>query len=85
MFQLLMLQISRCFNECNFRCLSAVPRLFTPDIASFYEDYYKGKGVNIIKGTSVTAFEKDDQGNVNLSPVMHSPSMGKNIIMQASL
>lgn len=47
-------------------CLFAVPRLFTPEIASFYEKYYKGKGVNIIKGTSVTAFEKDDQGNVSI-------------------
>ena len=43
-----------------------MPRLFTPEIAAFYEEYYKAKGVNIIKGTTVTAFEKDDQGNVSL-------------------
>jgi monodehydroascorbate reductase (NADH) len=42
-----------------------VPRLFTPELASFYEGYYQGKGVNIIKGTSVTAFEKDGQGHVS--------------------
>jgi len=53
------------------RACFAVPRLFTPEIASFYESYYKGKGVNIIKGTSVTAFEKDDQGNVSFPPIMH--------------
>jgi NADPH-dependent 2,4-dienoyl-CoA reductase/sulfur reductase-like enzyme len=42
----------------------AVPRLFTPELASFYEGYYEGKGVTIIKGTSVTAFEKDAEGHV---------------------
>lgn len=41
-----------------------MPRLFTPELASFYEGYYEGKGVTIIKGTSVTAFEKDDEGHV---------------------
>jgi monodehydroascorbate reductase (NADH) len=44
---------------------SFMPRLFTPELASFYEGYYQGKGVNIIKGTSVTAFEKDGQGHVS--------------------
>lgn len=42
-----------------------MPRLFTPELASFYEGYYEGKGVTIIKGTSVTAFEKDDEGHVS--------------------
>jgi monodehydroascorbate reductase (NADH) len=42
-----------------------MPRLFTPELASFYEGYYEGKGVTIIKGTSVTAFEKDDNGHVS--------------------
>ncbi|XP_024396712.1 monodehydroascorbate reductase, seedling isozyme [Physcomitrium patens] len=42
-----------------------MPRLFTPELASFYEGYYENKGVNIIKGTSVTAFEKDDNGHVS--------------------
>jgi monodehydroascorbate reductase (NADH) len=42
-----------------------MPRLFTPELASFYESYYENKGVNIIKGTSVTAFEKDDNGHVS--------------------
>lgn len=56
------LHILLCLSE--LASLLAVPRLFTPEIASFYESYYKNKGINIIKGTSVTAFEKDDQGNV---------------------
>jgi monodehydroascorbate reductase (NADH) len=42
-----------------------MPRLFTPELASFYEGYYEGKGVTIIKGTSVTAFEKDAEGHVS--------------------
>lgn len=51
------------FSEFVF--FLAVPRLFTPDIAAFYEGYYEGKGVSIIKGTTVTAFEKNDQGYVS--------------------
>ncbi|KAK9833441.1 hypothetical protein WJX81_005619 [Elliptochloris bilobata] len=32
-------------------------RLFTPEIASFYEKFYEDKGIKFIKGTTVTAFE----------------------------
>ncbi|KAG0478655.1 hypothetical protein HPP92_013374 [Vanilla planifolia] len=35
-----------------------MPRLFTAEIASFYEAYYTNKGVNIIKGT-VVGFDTD--------------------------
>uniref|UniRef100_A0A7I4AYM5 monodehydroascorbate reductase (NADH) n=1 Tax=Physcomitrium patens TaxID=3218 RepID=A0A7I4AYM5_PHYPA len=55
-------------NLADFKTAGAdakVPRLFTPELASFYEGYYENKGVNIIKGTSVTAFEKDDNGHVS--------------------
>ncbi|PWA52103.1 FAD/NAD-linked reductase, dimerization domain, FAD/NAD(P)-binding domain protein [Artemisia annua] len=31
-------------------------RLFTPKIASYYEDFYKSKGVNFIKGTALSSF-----------------------------
>ena len=41
-----------------------VPRLFTPKIASFYEDYYKGKGVEFVKGTVLTSFDMDSNGKV---------------------
>lgn len=39
-------------------------RLFTPEIAAFYEDYYKSKGVQFIKGTVMSSFEIDSQGKV---------------------
>lgn len=42
-----------------------VPRLFTADIAAFYEGYYANKGVKIIKGTVATGFTADSNGEVN--------------------
>ena len=41
-----------------------VARLFTPKIATFYEDYYMGKGVKFIKGTVLTSFEFDSDKKV---------------------
>ncbi|KAJ6850719.1 monodehydroascorbate reductase-like [Iris pallida] len=41
-----------------------MPRLFTPDIASFYEGYYANKGVKIIKGTVAVGFDSDTNGDV---------------------
>lgn len=41
-----------------------VPRLFTPKIASFYEDYYKSKGVEFVKGTVLSSFDMDSDGKV---------------------
>ncbi|KAJ6824654.1 monodehydroascorbate reductase-like [Iris pallida] len=41
-----------------------MPRLFTPDIASFYEGYYANKGVKIIKGTVAVGFDSDANGDV---------------------
>lgn len=41
-----------------------VPRLFTPKIASFYEDYYKSKGVEFVKGTVLSSFDMDSNGKV---------------------
>ncbi|XP_022989902.1 monodehydroascorbate reductase 4, peroxisomal-like isoform X1 [Cucurbita maxima] len=41
-----------------------MPRLFTPKIASFYEDYYKAKGVEFVKGTVLTSFDMDSNGKV---------------------
>ena len=43
----------------------AVPRLFTTDIAAFYDGYYKGKSVDIIKGIVATGFGTDEHGNVS--------------------
>ncbi|XP_042498374.1 monodehydroascorbate reductase 4, peroxisomal [Macadamia integrifolia] len=39
-------------------------RLFTPKIASYYEDFYKRKGVTFLKGTVLSSFEHDSSGKV---------------------
>ncbi|KAL1822531.1 hypothetical protein ACET3Z_009309 [Daucus carota] len=41
-----------------------MPRLFTADIASFYEEYYTNKGVHIIKGTVAVGFNINDHREV---------------------
>ncbi|KAG9141218.1 hypothetical protein Leryth_001702 [Lithospermum erythrorhizon] len=41
-----------------------MPRLFTADIASFYEGYYANKGIGIIKGTVAVGFESNGNGEV---------------------
>ncbi|CAH9071706.1 unnamed protein product [Cuscuta epithymum] len=41
-----------------------MPRLFTAEIAAFYEEYYKNKGVKIIKGTVASGFVSDTNGEV---------------------
>ncbi|KAL5548002.1 hypothetical protein UlMin_003233 [Ulmus minor] len=41
-----------------------MPRLFTSEIAAFYEGYYAKKGIKIIKGTSATGFEARQNGEV---------------------
>lgn len=40
-------------------------RLFTPKIASYYEEYYKSKGVKFVKGTVLSSFDMDSNGKVN--------------------
>ena len=54
------------FFFLSFLFLCAVARLFTPKIASYYEDYYKSKGVTFIKGTVLSSFDIDSDGKVNL-------------------
>uniref|UniRef100_A0A7N0UAY2 monodehydroascorbate reductase (NADH) n=1 Tax=Kalanchoe fedtschenkoi TaxID=63787 RepID=A0A7N0UAY2_KALFE len=41
-----------------------MPRLFTAEIAAFYEGYYANKGVKIIKGTVAVGFDSDGSGAV---------------------
>lgn len=41
-----------------------MPRLFTSEIAAFYEGYYTKKGVSIIKGTVAVGFTTNDAGEV---------------------
>lgn len=40
--------------------LSAVPRLFTPEIASFYEGYYEAKGIKVFRGRLAAAIVQHD-------------------------
>ena len=46
-----------------------VPRLFTADIAAFYESYYTNKGVKIVKGTVAVGFDANDNGDVCTLPI----------------
>lgn len=41
-----------------------MPRLFTADIAAFYEGYYANKGIKIIKGTVAVGFGTNENGEV---------------------
>ncbi|KAJ4969978.1 hypothetical protein NE237_003077 [Protea cynaroides] len=41
-----------------------MPRLFTAEIAAFYEGYYARKGINIIKGTVAVGFDTHADGEV---------------------
>ncbi|XP_042477005.1 monodehydroascorbate reductase 3, cytosolic-like [Macadamia integrifolia] len=41
-----------------------MPRLFTSELAAFYEGYYAKKGVKIIKGTVAVGFDADASGEV---------------------
>ncbi|KAM1057405.1 hypothetical protein ACFX2A_031352 [Malus domestica] len=41
-----------------------MPRLFTKEIAAFYEGYYANKGVKIIKGTPAVSLDADTNGDV---------------------
>jgi monodehydroascorbate reductase (NADH) len=42
-----------------------VARLFTANIAEFYENYYKTRGVKFVKGNVLTSFEHDPSGKVD--------------------
>ncbi|CAA3026426.1 monodehydroascorbate reductase-like [Olea europaea var. sylvestris] len=41
-----------------------MPRLFTAELAGFYEGYYANKGIKIIKGTVATGFGTNENGEV---------------------
>jgi len=58
-----------------------MPRLFTPELASFYEGYYESKGVKIIKGTVVSAFEKDDDGHVSKVVLKDGRSLDSSLVV----
>ncbi len=52
---MILTQVTMVFPEKHF-----MERLFTPDIAAFYEKFYADKGVAIKPGNTVTAFEGVD-------------------------
>uniref|UniRef100_A0A0D6RA19 monodehydroascorbate reductase (NADH) n=1 Tax=Araucaria cunninghamii TaxID=56994 RepID=A0A0D6RA19_ARACU len=58
-----------------------MPRLFTADIASFYEGYYTGKGVQIIKGTVATGFGTDKDGNVKIVKLKDGTELEADIVV----
>ncbi|KAM7263276.1 hypothetical protein ACFE04_000959 [Oxalis oulophora] len=41
-----------------------MPRLFTSEIAAFYEGFYSNKGIEIIKGTVAVGFTANESGEV---------------------
>ncbi|CAI9780626.1 unnamed protein product [Fraxinus pennsylvanica] len=53
------LNVTMVFPEAH--CMA---RLFTPKIASYYEEFYKSRGVKFIKGTMLTSFDFNTDGKV---------------------
>ncbi|XP_058091821.1 monodehydroascorbate reductase 4, peroxisomal [Magnolia sinica] len=53
------IKVTMVFPEAH--CMA---RLFTPKIAEYYEEYYKSRGVEFIKGTVLSSFENDSDGKV---------------------
>ncbi|KAG6495788.1 hypothetical protein ZIOFF_043616 [Zingiber officinale] len=51
-------------SSVSRRQVILVPRLFTPEIASFYEGYYANKGIKIVKGTVAAGFDSNSIGDV---------------------
>ncbi|XP_057491191.1 monodehydroascorbate reductase 4, peroxisomal-like [Actinidia eriantha] len=47
-----------------FPAAHIMTRLFTPKIASYYEDFYTAKGVKFIKGTVLSSFDMNSDGKV---------------------
>lgn len=52
-----------------------MPRLFTAEIAAFYEGYYANKGIKIIKGTVAVGFTADASGEVTYCRCPNSPCL----------
>ncbi|GER41331.1 monodehydroascorbate reductase [Striga asiatica] len=53
------LNVTMVFPEAQ--CMA---RLFTPKIASYYEEFYQSKGVKFVKGTVLTSFDFSSDGKV---------------------
>lgn len=62
----LSLSHSDCFKDI---LASAVARLFTTKIATYYEEFYQSKGVKFVKGTVLASFDFNSDGKVSYSLV----------------
>ncbi|OWM79104.1 monodehydroascorbate reductase [Punica granatum] len=58
-----------------------MPRLFTADIAAFYEGYYANKGIKIIKGTVAVGFTADASGEVKEVKLKDGRVLEANIVV----
>lgn len=58
-----------------------MPRLFTAEIAAFYEGYYANKGVKIVKGTVATGFESDASGQVKMVKLKDGRELPADIVV----
>lgn len=58
-----------------------MPRLFTPELAAYYEDYYKAKGVAINKGTVAAGFITDDSGHVKSVQLKNGQELEADIVV----
>ncbi|KAK9170451.1 hypothetical protein Syun_002591 [Stephania yunnanensis] len=58
-----------------------MPRLFTPEIAAFYEGYYAKKGIKIIKGTVAVGFDSNSNGEVTSVKSKDGRSLDADIVV----
>lgn len=58
-----------------------MPRLFTAEIAAFYEGFYATKGVKIVKGTVATGFETDASGHVKVVKLKDGRELSADIVV----
>ncbi|XP_050382097.1 monodehydroascorbate reductase 4, peroxisomal [Argentina anserina] len=56
-------------------------RLFTPKIASYYEEFYKSKGVNFVKGTILSSFDIDPDGKVTTVNLRDGSSLPADMVV----
>ena len=58
------IEVEKLLTQWTAMSFLVVPRLFTADIAAFYEAYYTNKGVKILKGTLAVGFDANAIGDV---------------------
>ena len=58
------IEVEKLLTRWTAMTFLVVPRLFTADIAAFYEAYYTNKGVKVLKGTLAVGFDANANGDV---------------------